>query len=139
MRMNREGYKETFNHTSNFINLIGARLTVLEEDCAEVELVTNQVHMNVNNTVHGGVLFSLADTAVGAASKSHGRASVTLEGKLNFLRPVSGTGKVLKAVAHPYHTGKRTGVFECKIFDEKGCLVAAALYTMYMLGDLAEK
>lgn len=137
--MDLEAYRKTFNKTSNFLQLIGAELTVLREGYAQVELVSQEKHRNVNGTVHGGILFSLADTAVGAASKSGGRASVTLEGKLNMIRPASVEGERLTAVAKELHGGRRTGVYECRILGGGGKLVAEGLYTMFMLDQTVEQ
>ena len=61
---------------------------MLREGYAEVEMEAGPKLANVNKTVHGGAIFSLADTAVGIASKSYGFGSVTLEGKINYLRPI---------------------------------------------------
>ena len=137
--MDLEAYRKTFNRTSNFLKLIGAELTVLREGYAEVELVSQEKHQNVNGTVHGGILFSLADTAVGAASNSGGRASVTLEGKLNMIRPASVDGERLTAMARELHGGRRTGVYECRILGGSGKLVAEGLYTMFMLDQTVEQ
>lgn len=136
--MDLEAYRKTFNETSSFLQLIGAELTVLREGYAEVELISDGKHRNVNGTVHGGILFSMADTAVGAASKSGGRASVTLEGKLNMIRPASIEGERLTAVARELHGGRRTGVYECRILGSGGKLVAEGLYTMFMLDQELE-
>ena len=104
-----------------------------------MELVSQEKHQNVNGTVHGGILFSLADTAVGAASKSGGCASVTLEGKLNMIRPASVDGERLTAMARELHGGRRTGVYECRILGGSGKLVAEGLYTMFMLDQTVEQ
>ena len=86
--MDLEKYRDRFNRENEFLKLIGAEVTVLREGYAEVEMETAPKLANVNKTVHGGVIFSLADTAVGIASKSYGFGSVTLEGKINYLRPI---------------------------------------------------
>ena len=43
--------------------------------------------LNIHGFVHGGALFSLADTAAGAASFTSGRDSVTLSGTINYIKP----------------------------------------------------
>lgn len=131
--MEQEKYKEKFNRSNNFLKLLGARLVELENGYAKVELITDERHMNVNGTVHGGIMLALADTAAGAASKSCGRSSVTLEGKMNFLHPACVNGECLQAIARVIHGGRRTGVFECRIQNNQGRLLAVGLYTMFML------
>lgn len=131
--MDYERYKEYFNEKSNYLKTTGIRVTVLREGYAEAEMITDERHRNIHGTVHGGAFFSLADTVVGAASRSYGRLSVTLEGKLNFLSPVAIDGTPLKAVAKACHAGNRTGVYDCRITTADGTLAAQGLYTMFML------
>lgn len=131
--MDYERYKEYFNENSNYLKTIGVKVTVLREGYAEAELITDERHRNIHGTVHGGVFMSLADTVVGAASRSYGRSSVSLEGKLNFLRPVAIDGTPLRATAEACHSGNRTGVYNCRIYTSDGMLAATGLFTMYML------
>lgn len=129
--MDLEIFREHYNKSSHFLNLLGAEIKVIREGYAEVGLQTEEKHRNLGGMVHGGVPFALADIAAGAASKSNGRGSVTLEGKLNFLRPIP-VGTYLKAVGQPYHDGSRTGIYECKIFNSKNELLAVGIYSMFM-------
>lgn len=88
----------------------GAGYAILEMDLDEQLL-------NIYGLVHGGALFSLADTAAGAASFTTGRDSVTLNSSINYIRPASG-GK-LKACTSEIHAGKTTGVYEVFIYDDQ--------------------
>lgn len=131
--MDYEQYRKYFNENSSYLKTIGAEVTVLREGYAEAEIITDERHRNIHGTVHGGVFLSLADTVVGAASRSYGRSSVSLEGKLNFMRPVPVDGKPLKAAAKALHVGNRTGVYDCQIFSSDGSLAAFGVFTMFML------
>lgn len=131
--MDLENYRIQFNKANTFLKYLGAELTILEEGYAQIEMATKEEHRNTNDSVHGGVLMALADSAAGAASKSFGYASVTLEGKMNFLRPVQVNGKTIRVTAKALHAGKKTGVYECNIYDSDNKLAAAAVYTMFML------
>ena len=64
---------------------------------------------NLHGKLHGGALFSLIDTAMGQASHSLGDGSpnsVTLECKVNYIRPV--TDGELRCRAWVVHGGRRT-------------------------------
>ena len=66
----------------------------------------------------GAALFSLIDTAMGQASHSlgdGGPSSVTLECKINYIRPVS-EGSVL-CHAKVLHAGRRTQVVEAEVLQ----------------------
>ena len=135
--MDLEAYRKKFNEQSAFLKLLGAEVTVLKEGYAEAELTVKPQLVNISRTVHGGVIFSLADSTVGAASKSYGFGSVTLEGKMNYLRPISGESQRIRAVAQSVHAGRKTGVYECRVHDGEGNLAALGQYTMFMFPDRA--
>lgn len=79
-------------------------------------------------------MYTLADTVTGAASKTRGQQTVTIEGKLNYIRAVKG-GSTIRAVARARHMGRSTSVYDCDIFDENGKLAATGIFTYYAVPD----
>ena len=77
-----------------FPNELGVEITKISAGHAEGELVIRPDHMNVINAVHGGVLFSLADTVCGNAAASYGIAMTTISATMNFLNPALNTEKL---------------------------------------------
>ena len=73
-------------------------------------MIIDEQILNVHGFVHGGALFSLADTVAGAASFATGRDSVTLTGTINYIKP--GTGGKLIGIAQEISRGRTTGVYE---------------------------
>lgn len=132
--MDLEKYRKYFNETNEFVKWYGGQVTKLQQGYATVEVQVQERFRNVNNSVHGGLLYSLADTAVGVASKTFGKATVTLNGHLDFIKPVLINGQTIVARAKAVHAGKRTGVYLCKIYDNKK-IVAEGSFTMYVLDD----
>ncbi|PWB32568.1 thioesterase [Pseudomonas sp. SDI] len=103
---------------SAFSELLGCRLQRLEEGVAEVSLALAPHLRNRGNMLHGGAIFSLVDTAMGlACSSAHGfdRHSVTVECKINYLRPVS-DGEVL-CIARVLQAGRRILVVEADVLQ----------------------
>jgi uncharacterized protein (TIGR00369 family) len=91
-------------------------------------------HANPMGTLHGGILSTLADTAMGmayAASLGPNETFTTLELKINFLRPVW-NGK-LRATGHVVQAGRTVGLAECDVVDDKDRLVARASSTCMTL------
>lgn len=88
-------------------------------------------------TLHGGILYDLADGAMGmaiASSLAAGESFTTLELKTNFLRPV--WNGELVARGRVVSRGKTTALLACDILDEKGRLVAHTTSTVMILtGD----
>lgn len=117
-----------------FNELVGIRLVEVEEGRVVVDLEANAQHANPMGTMHGGVLCSLADSAMGMSYVStleEGESFTTLELKINFLRPVW-TGR-LRATGRVVNSGKSVGLTECDIVDEKDRLVARATSTCMTL------
>lgn len=122
-----------FNETNVFMSALGIEITALRQGYAEAKLTTGRRHRNTSGNVHGGVLFTMADSVTGAASKTYGHQTTTIEGKINYLRAVSIDHEILTATANVLHAGRKTIVIECRITDSDGNLVAAMLYTYYAL------
>ncbi|MDD0976736.1 PaaI family thioesterase [Pseudomonas fontis] len=101
---------------SAFSQLLGCRLLRLEQGVAEVAMdVAPHLH-NRGGKLHGGAIFSLVDNAMGlACSSSHGfdQQSVTVECKINYLRPVS-DGEV-QCIARVLQAGRRILVVEAEV------------------------
>jgi len=90
-------------------------------------------HLNPNRVAHGGTLYTMADTAMGAAIHSvleRGLACVTIELKMNYLKPVR-EGQVI-CTAKVVQCGKRIAVVEADIRNQ-GALVAKALGTFAVI------
>ena len=90
-------------------------------------------HLNPNGVLHGGVIYSLADTAMGAALFSlldgQDRCS-TLEIKMSYLQPV--TGGCIAVEASVVQRTKRIGVLEARVFGDGDQMVALATGTFYI-------
>ena len=71
----------------------------------------------------GGVIFSLADIAFGAACNSHGGTAVALNMTISFLTAVP-AGSRLVAEAREIKQGRRAGFYQVSVTSEDGALVA---------------
>jgi len=114
--------------------LLGFHLTELEPGRAVIQMEARQDHRNPMGTLHGGVLCTIADSAMGIAHISlleEGESFTTLELKINFLRPVW-EGR-LRAVAKVVKHGRTITLTECEVVDERDNLVAWASSTSMTL------
>ena len=115
------------------VRLLGIRPASMGDGRARFELTVREDHLNPNGVVHGGVVYSLADTAMGAALFSAlepGQSCTTLEIKINYLAPV--TSGELAAEASVIGRTKRTGVLDARVHGDGGRLVAVATGTFYI-------
>jgi acyl-CoA thioesterase len=98
---------------------------------AALEMPTRPEMGNRAQVVHGGFISLLADSAMGRAMASvlpEGERHYSFDLKLNFIA-VGRIGERLRAVARVLHSGRRTGVTECRVEGEDGRLVATATAT----------
>jgi len=122
---------DRLNGNSQYLQSNDMKVTELRKGYARVEMVIDQQIQNVHGFVHGGALFSLADTAAGAASFATGRDSVTLTGTINYMKP--GKGGKLIGVATEINAGKTIGVYEVFIYNDEEMLLSRATFTMFFL------
>ena len=71
---------------------------------------------------HGGISYSLADSALAFASNSHGRQAVSIETSISHIRPLK-AGDVLVASAVERSRTNKVAVYEVKV-EREGELVA---------------
>ena len=104
--------------------------------------LTVQPHMvNFQGYPHGGVIFSLADIAFGAACNSHGGTAVALNMIISFLTAVP-AGSRLVAEAREIKQGRQAGFYQVSVTSEEGALVAqvhCVAHTVPALGAPAEE
>ncbi len=114
------------------IELLGARLESVEPGKAVFSLEPAEFHYNPIGVVHGGILATMLDSAVGCAIHSAlpaGIAYTTLELKVNYLRATTiRTGRIT-AAGEAIHVGRQSAVAEGRICDPAGKLVATCSTT----------
>ena len=115
------------------MELIGARLTLVEPGYVEIELPWRAELTQQKGYVHGGIVGMIADTACGYSAFSLMPADcslVTVEYKMNILAPGRGSlvarGEVVKA-------GRTLTVARAEVYAEDGTHVATMQQTLMML------
>lgn len=124
--------KDLRNTDHGFNQDIGVVITELGEGRAMGEIKITDGHRNYVGSVHGGVLFTLADTIGGAAALTEGNRLTTVNGDIHYLSPALAVEKIV-ATAQVIKSGKTISVVEVKITDEKGKLLTTSTMTYYNL------
>lgn len=88
----------TFLKNEPYAKFMGIELTDLGPGTATAELIPTKDMLNSHDTVHGAVLFSLADYVFAAASNSYGKTAVGVTTTMNFMS-ASFQGEKITAVA----------------------------------------
>ena len=100
-----------------YIRHLGIKLTKVGNGWCQTELLVKPEHGQQHGTVHAGVISTLADHTAGGAARAASAAHqdvVTIEFKINFLRP--GTGNRLEGEGKALRAGKRVIVAESEVF-----------------------
>ena len=95
---------------------------------AVVEMMTTEDMTNHSGFVHGGMISTLADSAMGRSVRTVKPGVVramSFDLKLNFIAPAK-VGETLRATGRVIHAGRRTMVAECRVEGPRGRLVATA-------------
>lgn len=117
--------------------LIGMRLTEVEQGRAVWELVPAEQHYNPIGVAHAGIAATLLDSAMACAVHSTlplGRGYTTLEFKINLVRGVTLKSGAVRAIGKVVHAGKSTATAEGRLEDGAGALYAHASTTCILLG-----
>ncbi len=113
-----------------FWTLLGMELVEIRKGWAKVRLPIEEKLTNAIGLVHGGAIFSSADSAVGMALVGmidRNENISTLEMKINYMKPVKG-GEII-AEAKIIHRGTQTAVGDVEVRDEEQILISKGLAT----------
>jgi uncharacterized protein (TIGR00369 family) len=118
---------------SGFAERMGARSEETGEGEARVRFEATEEHLNPAGTVHGGVVATLVDTAMGRAVRSVAGGDdvpATSQLTVTYLRP--GSPGVLEVTASVRTRGEHLTVCEAEV-EQDGSPVAHALATFALL------
>jgi uncharacterized protein (TIGR00369 family) len=125
--------------TANFLRKLGVRLEAVGPDWCETSLVLTPALYQQHGFAHAGVITTLADHTAGGAARAAvapGRDVLTLELKINFLRP--GRGERLVARARTLRAGRSAVVSESEVFvitEGQELLIAKLSSTLLILDE----
>jgi len=117
--------------------LLDMRLVKVEEGEAVFELTPQEQHYNPIGVVHGGIAFTMLDSAMGCSVQTMlpaGKGYTTLEIKANLVRAITLKTGPIRAIAKVLHLGKQTATAEGRLEDSQGKLLAHGTTTCIILG-----
>jgi acyl-CoA thioesterase len=115
-------FKDFFTK-ENFVNLVGAKLTMVSEGFAKASMEVKEQHLNTYGICQGGALFTLADLAFAASVNKHSINTLTTGANITYVKPAL-LGDILTAEAHELVNHHRMPFAEVKITNQNGELVA---------------
>lgn len=109
--------------TDAFSQWLGVELVDISAGTCSIKMTVRSEMVNGFGVAHGGITFSLADSAFAFACNSHGQHSVSIDNSINHLSPVR-TGDTLTATASEDHSGRSTGLYRVEVRNQNEKLVA---------------
>jgi acyl-CoA thioesterase len=106
------------------------KLVELREGYSKVELTITDGSQNYMGSMHGGLLYTMADVAAGTAMVFCGKQVVTLNAATEYIKPAL-SGKVI-AEGKVIASGKTIGRCEVDVHSEEGTLYSKSHITMFI-------
>jgi acyl-CoA thioesterase len=102
---------------------LGMKIMHVAAGRASLAMLVRADMLNGHGSCHGGVLFSLADTAFAFACNTHNAITVAAGATIEFLLPAK-QGDELTAVATEQWRTRRTGVYDVAVINQRRECVA---------------
>lgn len=109
--------------------LTGIEILEVREGYAKTHLTVEDKHLNGNNVVMGGCIYTMADFTFALAANCGDAESITLNSSIVFNSPAS--GKELFAETEIIKNGRSVCNFLVKVYDEKGRTIATSTMVGY--------
>lgn len=106
-----------------FSQWLGIEVLAVKEGHSKIKMTVRKEMVNGFGIVHGGIAFSLADSAFAFACNNRNNLSVALDTAINFTKPVH-VGDILVAEAREMHNGQSTGLYHITVTNQKDHIVA---------------
>ncbi|MGG5577975.1 PaaI family thioesterase [Myroides sp. C15-4] len=114
------------------LDTIGSTLRTVEKGQAVFELQPSVFLYNLIGTIHGGVISTVLDTAIGCSlltTLAAGESFTSLDLKVNFLKKITKDSPVLHTHTTIIHQGRTTAYMESRLLDQAGTVYAHAVST----------
>ena len=116
-----------------FSKWLGIEVLGTSEGYSKIKMTVRKEMINGFGIVHGGIAFSLADSAFAFACNNRNNLSVALDTSIDFIKPVH-VNDVLTAEVKEMHNGKSTGIYHIFITNQNKDTVALFKGTCFRTG-----
>lgn len=114
----------------SFSHWLGLRVCAVRPRAVTVDMPVRADMLNGFGVCHGGVTFSLADSALAFACNTHGRVTMSVDNSITYPAPVH-EGDVLTADAEEESSSSRLAFYRVRVRKQDGTTVALFRGTVY--------
>lgn len=116
-----------------FSQWLGIQVMTVKEGYSKIQMTLRDEMLNGFGVIHGGIVFSLADSAFAFACNNRNNLSLALDTSINFTKTTL-PGDVLTAEAKELHNGRSTGLYFITVTNQRGEQVALFKGTCFRTG-----
>lgn len=113
-----------------FSKWLGIEIVKIKPGYSKINMNVRKEMLNGFGITHGGITFSLADSALAFASNNYGRVAVALETNLAFPKPVYEHDELI-AEAIEQSKGNSVGVYNVTVTNQENSKVGIFRGTVY--------
>jgi acyl-CoA thioesterase len=116
---------------------LGIEIVEVRPAASTVRLKVRRDMLNGFGMCHGGIPYSLADSALAFASNTHGTVTVSIENTISYPAPIN-EGDILTAVAEEESAGNRIAFYRVTVTNQASIVVGLFRGTVYRTKKILE-
>ncbi|MEX0647129.1 MAG: hotdog fold thioesterase [Balneolaceae bacterium] len=117
-----------------FSQWMEVKILEASEGYCKIECPVKEKMLNGFAVTHGGIVFSLADTALAFASSTYGRVSLAVDNSISFMKKTE-PGDILTATAQSIQLSYKIGHFNVRVHNKDNSLIAEMKGTVYRTSE----
>lgn len=128
-------------HMPPMTKLLGVELVEVTPERIRARMIAREDFGNGSGILHGGAYMTFADYlgAIGTVvNLPRGKGTTTLESKTNFFAPAV-LGSLVHGESLPLHRGRKTMVWQTRLTNDTGRLLAMVTQTQMVLDEAPER
>ena len=114
----------------SFSQWLGIEVLKISKGFCKLQMTIRDEMTNGFNIAHGGIAYSLADSALAFAANSHGKQALSIETSISHKKKVN-SGDILTATAKEINQSSKTGLYFITITNQNDIEVACFKGTVY--------
>jgi len=126
-------YKDAYMDNDKYAQNLGVKLVDLKKEYARCELEITENHKNGLGSLHGAVIFALADIAFATACNTV-KISIGMQAEIKYLNKPTGNKLIAEAIV--LSSSNKIGHYQVNITDNNGIHIAQFNSISYRLKDV---
>jgi uncharacterized protein (TIGR00369 family) len=126
---------EELKAAGGFIRKSGIIFEEIDEGYARGRIDIDDTALNPAGTIHGGCIFTLADTIGGTAAMTRGNNVTTISSSIEYLSPGNDAAYII-AEAQEIKNGKTISVYDVNVYNDKGKKLSKVTLSYFKLQEI---